>query len=802
MRRLIVYIQVILRVTAFAVFALLLEYFVELTSADFHSQLEHWFGPLTPWVLAIAGPILLLVSTIIPNVRDTLEKHSFTQTPPQPLYNNVYLKLSTIERGILVQSTKNLINRYFIQKNSGDLYNIRRINLLYSEIPLSIKQPVRLLDTSLATNVPKLPDDTTLLDCYQKAHGSLLVMGDNGIGKTTLLHELAGDLIRIVEQKPQHEEMIPWVFDLSSWNAQKTPLLEYLTTQLANHHSISRELAARALLGNEFTPILDSFDILSGDEIRQRVQQVNAFQQLRLAGRSLVVSSRLIPMVALMFEKVPDMVAAGQQAIMEGLIAMNENMINLGMGISINPATQLEVEKTIDSLGSDYAELKFLIYTQGEHEAVIGNPQLLYQMIESYKILEANKKASFTSNWTSTVSPNRFIGPFIEWNSNAFYAYYLYEALKNRRDGYYRVSQCYIWLEWLARHRRVTPTGDELPGYTIIHLQPKWLPSRFGKMLATWGFSLLCTTLLGALYWLLNKYLLDLFNISDALAMSEESRVLSWGYDYFWIIFGLPAAIFFTFRRTIWPEDRAYIKFNLSDLIKNRKEYWIKDLHQTRRLQKFLFVLFGISAILIYTMYYFGKLPPTTSERLRDTRTLVFTAIFVFLNIYIFLPVYTFAMNGIESRATLQIGDIKMKALITNTTNKILNLIIPFFTLYITPFILLFIISIIIEQSSGRPTTSYIFQYLFITSWIVILFFSALVVRFGYGQILQHFFIRLLIVLYRLGPWDYRRFFTMCTQYGIMYEYNGFYEFRTSKLREYFLSKDRTSYPFDYPDTT
>lgn len=70
----------------------------------------------------------------------------------------------------------------------------------------------------------QLPRGTKMIDLFNEMGRSLLILGEPGSGKTTMLLELARDAIARTEQDPAHP--IPVVFNLSSWADCKQPIAE------------------------------------------------------------------------------------------------------------------------------------------------------------------------------------------------------------------------------------------------------------------------------------------------------------------------------------------------------------------------------------------------------------------------------------------------------------------------------------------------------------------------------------------------------------------------------------------------
>ncbi|MBI1877070.1 MAG: hypothetical protein HYR94_02335 [Chloroflexi bacterium] len=71
-----------------------------------------------------------------------------------------------------------------------------------------------------------LPPDTRIVDVFDEIGQSLLILGNPGSGKTTILLELARQTIARAETDPT--QRIPVIFNLSSWAEWRQPLTTWL----------------------------------------------------------------------------------------------------------------------------------------------------------------------------------------------------------------------------------------------------------------------------------------------------------------------------------------------------------------------------------------------------------------------------------------------------------------------------------------------------------------------------------------------------------------------------------------------
>ena len=108
---------------------------------------------------------------------------------------------------------------------------------------------------------------------------SLLILGAPGSGKTTMLLELARQLIERARQ--DISEPIPVVLNLASW-AGKSPLAEWIEQELNNTYSIPKKNARDWSKGNKLLLLLDGLDEVSNAERTKCVEAINQFRTIKL----------------------------------------------------------------------------------------------------------------------------------------------------------------------------------------------------------------------------------------------------------------------------------------------------------------------------------------------------------------------------------------------------------------------------------------------------------------------------------------------------------------------------------------
>src|SRR5258708_13043497 len=85
-----------------------------------------------------------------------------------------------------------------------------------------------------------LPAGTRITQVYDKAPSGLLILGEPGSGKTTMLLELASDLLGRAETDNNYP--LPMVFNLSSWAVKRQPLAEWLVEEMNTMYQVPRRM--------------------------------------------------------------------------------------------------------------------------------------------------------------------------------------------------------------------------------------------------------------------------------------------------------------------------------------------------------------------------------------------------------------------------------------------------------------------------------------------------------------------------------------------------------------------------------
>lgn len=123
----------------------------------------------------------------------------------------------------------------------------------------------------------QLPPNTRIIDVFDEAGGSLLILGEPGSGKTTMLLELARQLIARAQADPL--QPIPVVFNLSSWAEKRLPLAKWVVEELNTKYGVAKEIAQRWVGNDNLILLLDGLDEVAAKNRDECIAAINQLPQ-------------------------------------------------------------------------------------------------------------------------------------------------------------------------------------------------------------------------------------------------------------------------------------------------------------------------------------------------------------------------------------------------------------------------------------------------------------------------------------------------------------------------------------------
>ncbi len=310
-----------------------------------------------------------------------------------------------------------------------DLAMTYRTNAVASHlVTADYHQPDNLLPDELFDT--PLPLGTHITRVYDESEGTLLIMGDPGAGKTTVLLQLVSDLLLRAQVNGRHP--IPVVFSLASWT-NNVPLGDWMVNELANRYEVPRRLGQTWLKNGELLPLLDGLDEVEQEQRVACAQAINQFRQ-RYLTLPTVVTCRIKDYEAL------------------------ATRLNLAQAIVLQPLSLEQIDQYLGSMGPRLAGLRAALQTDGTLRELAESPLMLSMMTLAYYRMPENVALSLG---------NRKMGRTL------LFDVYVERMVRYRGgESIYEPEQTVQWLGWLAQ--KMTQFNQTI--FFLENLQPNWLP--------------------------------------------------------------------------------------------------------------------------------------------------------------------------------------------------------------------------------------------------------------------------------------------------------------------------------------
>ena len=323
------------------------------------------------------------------------------------------------------------------------LYNVARIELGLEEKPNAVEHSPWELIVQRPDRAPRLlPPGTRISAVFDELDKALLILGAPGTGKTTLLLELARDLLDRAERDAVH--LIPVVFNLSSWAEKRAPLTDWLVDELSQQYNVPRKIGQAWVDTEQVLPLLDGLDEVALEHRAACVGAINTFHQ----------QHGLVPLVV-----------CSRVADYETLTVR----LRLLGAVLVQPLTRGQVDHYLEQAGEPLA---------GVRAALCGDPTL-WELLETLLMLSI---VALTYQGRSAVEVSA-TGTLEERRAHLFAAYT--DAMFKRRGKAlpYTQQQTTRWLVWLAgamvRHNQSV--------FYLEWMQPNWLSTRAQQKVVNLG---------------------------------------------------------------------------------------------------------------------------------------------------------------------------------------------------------------------------------------------------------------------------------------------------------------------------
>jgi hypothetical protein len=271
---------------------------------------------------------------------------------------------------------------------------------------------------------------TPIIDVYDSAQGSMLIMGEPGGGKTTTLLQLVSSLLERAELDT--ERPFPVVFGLASWQEGES-LSDWMINALSNQYEVPRKLGQTWLEGGQILPLLDGLDEVDLSRREACAATINQFREQR--------------------PYLPTIVTCRSQDYKN-----LEIDLKLGQAIVLQPLTMAQIDTYLASVGKRLAGLRAALQTDAMLRELAESPLMLSIMTLAYYRMPEEVAISLSER---------------QMGRQMLFDVYV-ERMTRYRDGdkLYPPEQSTRWLSWLSR----TMAHHNQTLFFLEGIHPSWLP--------------------------------------------------------------------------------------------------------------------------------------------------------------------------------------------------------------------------------------------------------------------------------------------------------------------------------------
>ena len=333
-------------------------------------------------------------------------------------------------RRVMLNHVENFWIKGVLEKS---LHGVALLELGIKEEPGAVSYPWTIKKQS--TN-EILPAGKSMLEIFGEIGmgRSLLILGAPGSGKTTMLLELARQLIQSARQ--DEKEPIPVVFNLAAWT-ERLPLAQWLAQQLSLIYYVPKKVAPTWITENRMLLLLDGLDEVEEHSRAKCVQAINQFRTNQ-GLTSMVICSRL-----------GEYKTIGAKLSFEG-------------AITLQPLSPEQIDNYVDRFGNSLAGVRLLLKKDQALEELAETPLMLSIMVLAYKDRNPNDMI---------VSGSR------ESNRKHLFHNYIermFERSTRKVQVAFSQGQTLNYLHLLA----VMMAKHNIVTYHIEMMQPSWLPHK------------------------------------------------------------------------------------------------------------------------------------------------------------------------------------------------------------------------------------------------------------------------------------------------------------------------------------
>ncbi|MDF5725897.1 MAG: NACHT domain-containing protein, partial [Rhizonema sp. PD37] len=215
--------------------------------------------------------------------------------------NNTFALFTRSGNSEELTSAKHFYIRQALLKQVHDEVEIRINSSLHNRvyIVLDVEQNPEQIELPWASEIkiasqPKMRlDNTDIINVFDQEDvaGRLLILGQPGSGKTTMLLKLAEELVKRAKNDSTYP--VPVLFSLSSWRNDNQNIKDWLLEQLKDKYGLRKDIGKQLINNQEIIPLLDGLDELAAERQENCVIKINEFLHPSNWNNPVIVCSRI-----------------------------------------------------------------------------------------------------------------------------------------------------------------------------------------------------------------------------------------------------------------------------------------------------------------------------------------------------------------------------------------------------------------------------------------------------------------------------------------------------------------------------
>jgi NACHT domain len=285
------------------------------------------------------------------------------------------------------------------------------ITLELEERPTAVAHPASGAEEFAAESGQILPSGTDIADLfYDMGDGrNLLILGDKGAGKTISLLKITEKLIARAEE--DLSQLIPVVFNLSSWITERSDIDEWLVQELKSSYQTDKTLAEKWIKDKQLLLLLDGLDEVKNEYRLDCISALNKFIQ-DYGGTEMIICCRL--------EDYP-----------------LSQLLQLQQAIYIKHLTTEQVYQYLEQAGKELEAVNTIVQQDSALLQLVKSPLMLNIMSRAYEGLSVAELPRQGS---------------IEKRRQDLFNAYIKRMFERRRTSHqYSEKNAKKWLIWLAQ---------------------------------------------------------------------------------------------------------------------------------------------------------------------------------------------------------------------------------------------------------------------------------------------------------------------------------------------------------------